>query len=992
MPVAPGLFNSNMDHAGHPPFVNYHNLNTTVMRSNTTYHFTIPFLLNKRCSLRGNNFNLFQRSFFLLFYMLIMGLAGFAQTTTTFPSASSCTSKDLELVSARLTGGDVCNSCTPGATLTRNLTLAINNKTGSSRTAFAFWGTLEITHADGTVERTPISRCNGPIPSTGPLPAYYDGLNFGTVTYTCGDALKITNLFLAWTDASPKSTCATINSATINPKCGTLPEIQINAGVNGSAVAGNLTCFGASNGTIDLTPFGGTAPYTFSWTASNGGNVPSLQATNEDLTGLTKGTYTCVIKDKNNCTFSKVVTLTGPLAGLALGASSKTDVTCFGGSNGTVSAGTVSNSVGTISYSWKNATNDIVATTPNKSGLPAGIYTLTVSDDCSSQNNSVTIGGPSAALALGTCSKTDVSCFGGSDGSVTAGTVTNAVGTVNYSWKNAGGTVVATSATKSGLAAGTYTLTVSDNCSSQNCTVTIGGPSAALALGTCSKTDVSCFGGSDGSVTAGTVSNAVGTVNYSWKNAGGTVVATSATKSGLAAGAYTLTVSDNCSSQNCTVTIGGPSAALALGTCSKTDVSCFGGSDGSVTAGTVTNAVGTVNYSWKNASNAEVSTSATKSGLPAGAYTLTVSDNCFTRTCSVTIGGPSAALALGTCSKTDVSCAGSDGSVTAGTVTNSIGTVHYSWKNSSNTEIATTATKSGLNAGTYTLTVSDNCSSQTCSVTVNAPPTIPTPSASVTQQPDCFIQNGTVTVSSPEGSTTYTLTQSNVVKYTAVSGVFNNVIPGTYTLVATVGICSKTGNNVTVNTQPATPGTPSVCVVQPSLCGPATGKVNFTSLGTGFQYSIDNGAHWQDCNVFLTVAAGGVSGLKVKSPAGCISPAANCNTICASDPVACSVTGRIAAKSTNTATTDAAPLQVKAYPNPFNEKINFVVTSPLSGKGSLDVYNALGQKIKTVYQGNINKGTQNFELHLSQRQVSNLVYVLRVGGQQVSGKILQINQ
>jgi hypothetical protein len=402
--------------------------------------------------------------------------------------------------------------------------------------------------------------------------------------------------------------------------------------------------------------------------------------------------------------------------------------------------------------------------------------------------------------------------------------------------------------------------------------------------------------------------------------------------------------------------------------------------------------VGTIHYSWKNASNVEVATTASKSGLPAGAYTLTVTDDCSSQSNAVTIGGPAAALALGTCSKTDVTCAGGDGSVTAGAVTNAIGTIHYSWKNASNVEIATTANKTGLNAGTYTLTVSDDCSSQTCSVTVNAPPTITTPSASVTQQPDCFIAKGTVTVSSPDGSTTYTLTQANIVKYTAVNGVFSDVNPGTYTLVASIGICSKTGNNVTVNTQPGTPGTPSVCVVQPSLCGPATGKVNFTNLGTGYQYSIDNGAHWQDCNVFLTVAAGGVTGLKVKSPAGCISPSANCNTICTSDPVACSVTGRIAAKSTNTAITDAAPLQVKAYPNPFNQKINFVVTSPVSGKGSLDVYNSLGQKIRTVYQGNINKGSQNFELHLSQRQVSNLIYVLRVGSQQVSGKILQVNQ
>jgi hypothetical protein len=47
------------------------------------------------------------------------------------------------------------------------------------------------------------------------------------------------------------------------------------------------------------------------------------------------------------------------------------------------------------------------------------------------------MGQPAAALAIGTSSKTDASCFGTSTGSVTAGTVTGAVGTLNYSWKNA---------------------------------------------------------------------------------------------------------------------------------------------------------------------------------------------------------------------------------------------------------------------------------------------------------------------------------------------------------------------------------------------------------------------------------------------------------------------------------------------------------------------------------------------------------------------------
>jgi hypothetical protein len=232
-----------------------------------------------------------------------------AQTTTTFPPQERCTSKDLELVSATLTGGDACNSCEPEEELTRTLVLGINNKTGSTRTAFAFWGTLQITHADGSVTETSISRCSGPIPPTGPLPAAYTGGDFGTITYLCGDSLMLINLYLAWTDASSKSTCATINSAKINPKCGTLPSIQINTGVNGTLAVTDATC--SEPGSIDLTPFGGipfaapAAPYTYSWSASDGGVIPAGQSDDQDLTGLVPGTYSVIITDSAGCTTTK---------------------------------------------------------------------------------------------------------------------------------------------------------------------------------------------------------------------------------------------------------------------------------------------------------------------------------------------------------------------------------------------------------------------------------------------------------------------------------------------------------------------------------------------------------------------------------------------------------------------------------------------------------------------------------------------------------------
>ncbi|WP_220764953.1 hypothetical protein, partial [Flavobacterium sp. UMI-01] len=74
----------------------------------------------------------------------------------------------------------------------------------------------------------------------------------------------------------------------------------------------------------------------------------------------------------------------------------KTDASCFGASTGSVSAGVVTGAVGTVTYSWKNSSNTVVGTTASVNNLPAGTYTLTVTDNCSSQSNSVTIGQPAA--------------------------------------------------------------------------------------------------------------------------------------------------------------------------------------------------------------------------------------------------------------------------------------------------------------------------------------------------------------------------------------------------------------------------------------------------------------------------------------------------------------------------------------------------------------------------------------------------------------------
>ena len=99
------------------------------------------------------------------------------------------------------------------------------------------------------------------------------------------------------------------------------------------------------------------------------------------------------------------------------------------------------------------------------------------------------------------------------------------------------------------------------------------------------------------------------------------------------------------------------------------------------------------------------------------------------------------------------------------------------------------------------------------------------------------------------------------------------------------------------------------------------------------------------------------------------------------------------ALSTNTqiSQTTASPLSVSAYPNPFTDKVTFSIVSPVSGKASLDIYNIMGQKLHTAYQGYLFAGRgQVIEYSVPTIYKGSLIYTLRVGDKQVNGKIVQM--
>lgn len=126
----------------------------------------------------------------------------------------------------------------------------------------------------------------------------------------------------------------------------------------------NVSCFGSADGSINITPNGGTPPYTFTW---------SNNATSEDITGLEAGTYVGIITDVNGCRVtSPSVAITQPLA---LGLSFvTTNETAQGANNGT---STVIATEGTApyTYAWQGGGN-----TPTVGGLAPGSHDVTVTD------------------------------------------------------------------------------------------------------------------------------------------------------------------------------------------------------------------------------------------------------------------------------------------------------------------------------------------------------------------------------------------------------------------------------------------------------------------------------------------------------------------------------------------------------------------------------------------------------------------------------------
>jgi hypothetical protein len=372
-----------------------------------------------------------------LFVFLIVSNFGFSSLfAQVLPDAKRCTSKDLVLVDAVLTGGNACNSCTEGTTVTRTLTLAINNTTGSNRTSFAFWGTLNRYSDDVLVSTAPINGCNStPLPgNTSALPPNtITSLDFGQVTYECGQRLVITNLYLAWTSAADNASCP-LDSSKIAPKCGTLPSIEINAGVNGSVTSVAATC--TAGGSITVSPFGGVPPYKVQ--LGNGTLYDVAAGASKTFSPLAADSYTVTIIDKalpTACSVTKNETVGGP-SPIAKPVATVVQPTC------TIATGTVTvtSPASGVAYTLKQS--GVLKYTANSSGVfssvAPGTYDFAAAiGSCSTAGDPITVNSPPAIPDAPTfCVVLPSLCDVTKKGSLTILTPIGAAGVYEYSIDN----------------------------------------------------------------------------------------------------------------------------------------------------------------------------------------------------------------------------------------------------------------------------------------------------------------------------------------------------------------------------------------------------------------------------------------------------------------------------------------------------------------------------------------------------------------------------
>jgi large repetitive protein len=562
--------------------------------------------------------------------------------------------------------------------------------------------------------------------------------------------------------------------------------------LTGSVVTTTDATCGQANGSGEVVGVNGTAAYQYS---IDGG--ATFQASGVFGT-LTPGTYTITIEDLNNCQTAVPVTI-NDLAGLTAQIDAQTNVTCFGGSNGSV---TVTASGSTAPYQYSIDGGATFISLGSYSGLAPGPYTIV----CEDFNGclfpvSFTILEPTALVGtlVGTNS---VTCFGGSDGSLS---VNGSGATPTYQFSIDGGATFQPTGTFSNIAAGNYVITLEDinlcqstvNASLNEPTQLVGNLDATI--------DVSCFGGSDGSLT---VSASGASPSYQFSIDGGVTFQTLGTFDNLAQGTYVITVQD---ANNCEATINATinePTIIVANYVSATDATC-GNPNGTFE---VSGSGGTPPFDYSMDGGITYQTSGIFSGLLSGNYTVTVSDaNSCVETIIVTINNLSSPT-IDQVTEINATCNGTcDGQVAV----NATGATQYSIDNGNTFQASNIF--NNVCAGTHVVVVTNAVGCLEYSTAIVTEPLPLVVNVSTTNLLCYNVCVGEIDITATGGTAAIQYSIDNGTSF-ALNGSFTGVCAGTYDIVI------NDGGTCTHSTQ--------VMIFEPALLATAVDVIDATCAGT----------------------------------------------------------------------------------------------------------------------------------------------------------------
>lgn len=407
---------------------------------------------------------------------------------------------------------------------------------------------------------------------------------------------------------------------------------------------------------------------------------------------LPEGTHLFLIQDANGCVYSEIIDYEepDPITHNFIA----THIMCEGWSNGSLTdvvSGGVGNAT-TYTYLWNTG-----ATTYSLNNIPAGNYTITVTDEngCESIDSYVINDNNVLNVSINSASVADVSCHNYCDGTIgvnVSGGIPNIDASGNpvyaYLWDDI---LAQNTETAIGLCVNNSTNQTTYTCvaiDAQGCTDTIEyilTQPEELIVNASIVNEVNCNGGDNGeliaSTTGGTPISGSSPYNYVWNNA-----ITTAINSTLSTGSYVVVVED---ANNCLDTteiyLPEPSQHY-IDTIRKSDVSCWGESTGEITIGADSGTVIGIQqyrYEWSNGIIETIDIS-TITNLDTGVYYVDIFDahNCKITSQAIWIEQPANPLTIRVDS-TDETCTIDDGTATA-YMHGGVPPYTYSWSNGDN--------------------------------------------------------------------------------------------------------------------------------------------------------------------------------------------------------------------------------------------------------------------------------------------------------------------